>query len=275
MNKFCLFLTTAALTAFCDGLYGKNPAATAAAEATPEYTVLENPTVDLASFPKDKEGWYVIFDGTTLDGWRGYGKHYVPSKWRVENGMIRLDGKMPGGEGGDLIFACKFGNFELELEWMISERGNSGILYLGREVATTREGRQVIEPLYISCPEYQVFDNASYPGAAPKYLAASLYDMIPAVPQNARPHGEWNKAKIRVYKGAVVHVQNDRNVVEYNLWTPQWTEMLEKSKFSRQERPLAFELLDDCGGPRREGYIGFQDHGDDVWYRNIRVRVLE
>ena len=84
-----------------------------------------------------------------------------------------------------------------------------------------------------------------------------------------------NKAKIMVYKGTVVHGQNDQNVLEYHLWTPQWTEMLEKSKFSPEKWPLAFELLNNCGGAQREGYIGFQDHGDDVWFRNIRIKVLD
>lgn len=99
--------------------------------------------------------------------------------------------------------------------------------------------------------------------------------MIPAVPQNQKPFGEWNKAKIMVYKGTVVHGQNDKNVLEYHLWTPQWTEMLENSKFSPEKWPLAFELLNNCGGENHEGYIGLQDHGDDVWFRNIRIKVLD
>ena len=120
-----------------------------------------------------------------------------------------------------------------------------------------------MEPIYISCPEYQVLDNENHPdaklGVDGNRKSASLYDMIPAVPQNAKPYGEWNKAKIMVYKGTVVHGQNDQNVLEYHLWTPQWTEMLEKSKFSPEKWPLAFELLNNCGGAQREGYIGFQD----------------
>ena len=99
--------------------------------------------------------------------------------------------------------------------------------------------------------------------------------MIPAVPQNQKPFGEWNKAKIMVYKGTVVHGQNDENVVEYHLWTPQWTEMLQASKFSQEKWPLAYELLNNCGGANREGYIGLQDHGDDVWFRNIKVKILD
>ena len=165
------------------------------------------------------------------------------------------------------------------MEWKISKGGNSGILYLAQEVEAEKNGQMKLQPIYISSPEYQVLDNENHPdaklGVDGNRKSASLYDMIPAVPQNQNPFGEWNKAKIMVYKGTVVHGQNDQNVLEYHLWTPQWTEMLEKSKFSPEKWPLAFELLNNCGGAQREGYIGFQDHGDDVWFRNIRIKVLD
>ena len=249
MKKTLLFSVCAALTASlvsCGGPGGKAKTAETAdaktaKKAVPEYTVVDNAQVDLASFPQDKDGYYVIFDGKTLNGWRGYGKDKAPSRWTVEDGAIKFNGSGGGeaqtGEGGDLIFAKKFKNFELEMEWKVSKGGNSGIFYLAQEV--------------------------------------TLYDMIPAVPQNQNPFGEWNKAKIMVYKGTVVHGQNDKNVVEYHLWTPQWTEMLENSKFSSEKWPLAFELLNNCGGENHEGYIGLQDHGDDVWFRNIRVKILD
>ena len=99
--------------------------------------------------------------------------------------------------------------------------------------------------------------------------------MIPAKPQNSKPHGEWNKVKILCNKGTDVHYQNDEPVVEYHLWTPQWTEMLQASKFSEEKWPVAFNLLNNCGGENHEGYIGLQDHGDDVWFRNIKVTILD
>ena len=253
-------------------------------EGAPEYIRVDKPQVDLASVPVDKDGYYVLFDGTSLNGWRGYGKDNVPSRWTVEDGCIKFSGTGTGegqtGEGGDLIFARKFKNFILELEWRVSKGGNSGIFYLAQEVKTVREdGSEKYEPIYISSPEYQVLDNANHPdaflGVDGNRQSASLYDMIPAKPQNSNAFGEWNKAKIMVYKGTVVHGQNDANVVEYHLWTDQWTQMLQASKFSQEKWPLAFELLNNCGGENHEGYFGLQDHGDDVWYRNIRIKVME
>ena len=248
-------------------------------EGAPEYIRVDKPQVDLASVPVDKDGYYVLFDGTSLNGWRGYGKDNVPSRWTVEDGCIKFSGTGTG-EGGDLIFARKFKNFILELEWKVSKGGNSGIFYLAQEVKTVREdGSEKYEPIYISSPEYQVLDNANHPdaflGVDGNRQSASLYDMIPAKPQNSNAFGEWNKAKIMVYKGTVVHGQNDANVVEYHLWTDQWTQMLQASKFSQEKWPLAFELLNNCGGENHEGYFGLQDHGDDVWYRNIRIKVME
>lgn len=253
------------------------------ASAVPAYKVVDNPCVDLSAFPVDKDGYYVIFDGKTLNGWRGYGKENAPSRWSVEDGAIKFTGSGGGeaqtGEGGDLIFAYKFKNFEFEFEWKVSKGGNSGVFYLAQEVTTEADGQTRYEPIYISCPEYQVLDNENHPdaklGVDGNRMSASLYDMIPANPQNAKPYGEWNKGKIMVYKGTVVHGQNDVNVLEYHLWTPQWTDMLKASKFAPEKWPLAFELLNNCGGENHEGYVGFQDHGDDVWFRNIRIKVLD
>ena len=246
-------------------------------------STLKGAETDSLNLPVDEDGYITIFDGKTFNGWRGYGKDRVPSKWTIEDGCIKFNGSGGGeaqdGDGGDIIFAHKFKNFELELEWKISKGGNSGIFYLAQEVTSDKDGNQVLEPIYISAPEFQGLDNANHPdaklGKDNNRQAASLYDMIPAVPQNAKPFGEWNKAKIMVYKGTVVHGQNDENVLEYHLWTPKWTEMLQASKFSEKNWPLAFQLLNNCGGDNREGFIGMQDHGDDVWFRNIRVKVLD
>ena len=237
MKKFFLFSTCLAMSVSLvagGGRGAKTKAADTKADATaqtkavPEYKVIENATVDLAGFPQDKDGYYVIFDGKTFNGWRGYGKDHVPTKWTIDNGAIKFNGSGGGeaqdGDGGDLIFTHKFKNFELEVEWKVAKGGNSGIFYLAQEVATTKDGKQKMEPIYISSPEYQVLDNENHPdaklGVDGNRKSASLYDMIPAVPQNSKPYGEWNKAKIMVYKGTVVHGQNDQNVVSTTCGLP-------------------------------------------------------
>ena len=284
MKKILLYVACAAAV-LCLASCKNKKAAPAAEEtsAVPAYEVVEKPQVDLAGFPVDDEGYIVIFDGTSLNGWRGYGKDNVPARWTIEDGCLKFTGTGAGesqsGDGGDIIFAKKFKNFEMKFDWKISKGGNSGVFYLAREVKTVKDGKEQYEPIYISSPEYQVLDNANHPdaklGKDGNRQSASLYDMIPAVPQNQNPFGEWNSGSIMVYQGTVVHAQNGVNVLEYHLWTPKWTEMLQASKFSEEAWPLAFELLNNLGGDAHEGYIGFQDHGNDVWYRNIRVKILD
>ncbi len=230
---------------------------------------------DKEVFPVDKKGYITIFDGKTLRGWRSYGTHGVSPKWTVEDGCIRFNPQAKGA-GGDIVFAHKFKNFELTMQWKISKGGNSGIFYLAQET-TNKDGN--LEPIYISCPECQVLDNENHPdaklGVDGNRKAGSLYDMIPAKPQNAKPYGEWNTITIRVYNGHVTHIQNGVQVLSYDLWTPEWTELLQKSKFSEAKWPHAFELLNNCGGDLHEGLIGMQDHGNDVWFRNIKVKELK
>lgn len=257
---------------------------TATDKAALDYKIADKQNVDLAKFPVDKDGYIVLFDGKTLNGWRGYGMDTPPASWSVQDGAITLKGSGTGEAqaegGGDLIFAHKFSNFTLELEYKISKGGNSGIFYLAQEVMGKVDGKYEYLPIWQSCSEYQVLDNDNHLdaqlGVDGNRKSASLYDMIPAKPQNAKPYGQWNKAKIVVFKGTVIHGQNDQNVLEYHLWTPKWTEMLQASKFKEGgEFPYAFELLNNMGGEKHEGYIGMQDHGDNVSYRNIRIKIME
>jgi hypothetical protein len=221
------------------------------------------------------DGAVAIFNGENFDGWRGYNRTDVPARWIIEDGAIKLNGSGGGeaqsNDGGDLIYATKFKNFELTFDYKVSKGGNSGVFILAQEVPN--------EPIYISSPEYQVLDNVNHLdaklGVDGNRMSASLYDMIPAKPQNAKPAGEWNTGGITVFKGTVIHWQNGEPVVEYHLWTPQWEELINNSKFSKDKWPLAYDLLVNLGGENHEGYIGFQDHGDDVWFRNIKVKNLD
>ncbi len=215
------------------------------------------------------EGWITLFNGTDFTGWRGYNRADMPTAWTIEDGAIKINGSGMGEagakDGGDIIYDQKFKNFELTFEWKVSEGGNSGIFYLAQEV----EGK----PIYESSPEYQILDNERHPdaklGKDNNRQSASLYDLVPAVPQNAKPAGEWNTGGIMVYKGTVVHSQNGENVVEYHLWTDAWKEMVANSKFKDWPNFL------NAGGEAQEGFIGLQDHGDDVWFRNIKIKVLD
>jgi hypothetical protein len=173
-------------------------------------------------------------------------------------------GEAGAKDGGDIIYDRKFKDFELTFEWKVSPGGNSGVFYLAQEIP----GR----PIYESAPEYQILDNERHPdaklGKNGNRKSASLYDLVPANPQNAKPAGEWNTGGIMVYQGTVVHSQNGENVVEYHLWTDDWKKMVADSKF--KDWP---EFL-NAGGENHEGYIGLQDHGNDVWFRNIKIRIL-
>ena len=168
MKKSVLFAGMAAFMmclASCGGKKAEAPATDAeeiAAEAAaPAYKVLDLPTVDLSTFPKDKDGWITMFDGKTFNGWRGYDREDVPAAWVVDDGAIHIKGSGNGEagakDGGDLVFAHKFSNFEFEFEWKVDKGSNSGVFYMIQEV----EG----QPAYISAPEYQVLDNENHPDA--------------------------------------------------------------------------------------------------------------
>ncbi|MBP6871602.1 MAG: DUF1080 domain-containing protein [Bacteroidales bacterium] len=211
-----------------------------------------------------KEGWALLFDGKSANGWRGYNKTAFPEKgWAVEEGTLHVIGSSRGeaGGGGDLLFDKKFRNFELSLEWKVSEGGNSGIFYLAQEIPG--------EPVWKSAPEMQILDNEKHPdaklGVDGNRAAGSLYDLIPGDFKAVKPAGQWNQVRIMVYKGTVVHYVNGKAVLEYHLWTEDWKNMVLNSKFKDYEWFL---------NTAEEGYIVLQDHGDDVWFRNIKIREL-
>lgn len=212
------------------------------------------------------EGWTVLFDGTSTAGWRGYDTTAFPSKgWEIVDGTLHCigsgAGEAGGAGGGDIVYDKKFSNFELSLEWKLSEGGNSGIFILGQEVPG--------EPVYMSAPEMQILDNDKHVdanlGVNGNRKAGSLYDLIPANPQNTKPIGEWNQVGIICYQGTVVFKQNGANVVEFHLWTEEWKKMVANSKFKDWPNFV---------NPAREGYIALQDHGNDVWFRNIKIKEL-
>lgn len=208
------------------------------------------------------EGFVLVFDGKSTDGWRGFQKDHAPGKWVVEEGTLRFNPRAEG-DGGDLMIDKLYSDFHLKMEWKIDSAGNSGILYLGSEDPKYRA-------IYMTAPEMQVLDNAAHPdaklGTEGNRQAGSLYDLIPARPQNFKGAGEWNQAELIVKDKHVKHIQNGKVVVEYEYGTPMWDALVARSKFPA--------LNPDWNKLQEEGYIGLQDHGNNVWFRNIKIKEL-
>ncbi len=266
MRRIFLLLTTLAIVAVGCNLSPKK-AGTESGKGNEAQKSAVVPEKNKLTASEANQGWLLLFNGQNGEGWRGVNKTEFPAGWVVEDGALKCIGSGMGeagaANGGDIIYAVRqFSNFDLKLEWKISEGGNSGIFYLGKEV----KGKEI----WRFAPEFQLLDNDRHPdallGKDGNRKAGSLYDLIPAKPQNTKPAGEWNTVEIIVYQGTVVHKQNGETIVEYHLWTPEWNEMVKNSKFPSYNP--------DWANVAKEGYIGLQDHGNDVWFRNIKIRPL-
>ena len=219
------------------------------------------------------EGWRPLFDGSSFAGWRGLGRDSVPTgHWVIEAGTIRkvasdtvptaADGQPLAG--GDLMTAETFTDFELSLEWKVSRGGNSGIKYNVSEAMST-----AAPPRHAALGfEYQILDDDRHPDAAngPTRRAAALYDMLAAGAGKAlRPVGEFNEARVVFRNGHGEHWLNGVMVLEYDVGTERFDSLLAASKYAPIEN---FAEL-------RAGHIVLQDHGDDVWFKNIKIRRFE
>jgi hypothetical protein len=211
-----------------------------------------------------KQGWVLLFDGKKFDGWRQCNGKTMPANWVIEEDAMKVvigEGKKPGeGANGDIVYgAKKFKNFELSIDWKASKMANSGIFFNVREVPG--------KPVYYASPEIQVLDNVdATDNKIDNHLAGSLYDMLPADPKTVHPAGSWNTIVIKMKDGKVTHTQNGVEVVSYTLWTPEWDALVAKSKFK------TFPGFTE--GISKEGFIGLQDHGYPVWFRNIKIKEL-
>lgn len=196
-------------------------------------------------------GWQLLFDGESLEGWRGFGMDSMPGGWEVVDGTLART-----GPSGDIVTRRVFEDFELSLEWKVGEGGNSGVFYLVNEEA---------DRIYEGAPEMQLLDDAHHPdGRSPLTSAGSDFGLYPAPRGVVRPAGEWNRARIVVRDGRVEHWLNGRKILEYRLGSEDWKSRVADSKFAQW--PLY--------GQARRGPVGLQDHGDPVWFRSIKVREL-
>ena len=197
-------------------------------------------------------GWQLLFDGNSLEGWRGYNSEFMPTGWSVENGLLTRT-----GPGGDIITEQQFGDFELYLEWLVGPGGNSGVLV--RAV----EGQ---EEVYHGAPEMQILDDAGHPdGRSPLTSAGSNYGLHGAPRGIVKPAREWNTSRIVVVNNQVEHWLNGDKVVEYELGSADWLRRVANSKFAQWP----------AYGRASRGHIGIQDHGDRVSFRNLKVREIK
>jgi len=211
---------------------------------------------NVISAEEKAQGWTSLFDGKSISEWRGF-KEEMSAKWEINNGLLHFnpDGK---GRGGDIISKQEFENFELSLEWKIEECGNSGIFF------NIVESDQ-FDRTYHSGPEMQVLDNECHPDAKIKtHRAGDLYDMIETSIVNVKPAMQWNQVQIHSNNGHYMFYQNGEKVVEFTMHTPEWDAMIAKSKF---------KSLKGFGKAKR-GHLGLQDHGNKVWFRNIKIRTI-
>ncbi len=211
----------------------------------------DTPALNTLTPAEKSEGWKLLFDGSSLKGWRGFQKKKAPDGWAVVDGALTRVGK-----AGDLITEKQYADFDLTLDWNISEGGNSGIMF------RVTEGS---EDTYETGPEMQVLDDARHPDGHNRLTSAgSAYGLYAAPAGIVKPAGEWNHVRILVQGKHVEQWLNGTRVVEYELQSPDWEAKVAASKFKQWPGY----------GRAHKGYIALQDHGDRVAYRNIKIREL-
>jgi hypothetical protein len=197
-----------------------------------------------------KDGWRLLFDGHSLQGWQPYRSGSMAG-WKAENGVLARV-----AAGSDIVTVERFADFELRLEWRLEKGGNSGIFF-----RVTDEG----EFAWHSGPEFQILDNAVHrDGKNPLTSAGSNYAVHPPVRDVTKPIGEWNGVRLIARGTHVEHWMNDVKLLEYEFESPDWAARVKASKFGKI--PIY--------GKARAGRIALQDHGDPVWYRNVKIKPL-
>lgn len=208
------------------------------------------------------DGWQLLFDGTSTKGWHTFNKNTDGAAWVAVDGTLHLDpkeikdGKVTGG--GDLMTEGEFENFHLKLEWKVDTGGNSGIIIYSVEDPK-------YEYSWHTGPELQVLDNERHKDAKiTKHRAGDLYDLVSSSPETVKPALEWNSVEIKANKGKLEEWLNGKKVLDVTLWDDNWKTMVAGSKF---------KIRPDFG-KFTKGHIGVQDHGNKVWYRNVKIKSL-
>lgn len=212
------------------------------------------------------DSWITLFDGKDTNGWHTYGKDFAGSAWKVEDGTLHLlppDKRNSKEQNGDLVTNDAYENFDLKLEWKISPKGNSGIIFY------VNEDPSKYPETYNTGPEMQVLDNGTptvlgHPDAKLyTHRAGDLYDLL-ASKEEAKPAGEWNQVEIAANNGKLDFYMNGVHSLSTTMWNDTWGQMIAISKFKDMKDFGSF----------RKGKIALQDHGGEVWFRNIKIRKL-
>ena len=200
-------------------------------------------------------GWKLLFDGKTTTGWRGWKQATAPAGWKAVDGALTRVAK-----AGDLITVEQYGSFDFTFEWRIAQNGNSGVFFHVAEA-------QDLPSTYTSGPEYQLIDNDGHPDAknGPDRLAGGNYALHAPVNAVPKPIGEWNQSRLLVNGPHVEHWLNGVKVVDYELWSADWKDRVSRSKFKTMPRY----------GLEKTGHIALQDHGNEVAFRNLKLKSLD
>jgi hypothetical protein len=207
-------------------------------------------------------GWENLSDSKRL-AWHTYGKDSLGKAWKIEDSTLHLDASVKEGwqtkDGGDIVTDKEYENFDLKLEWKISEGGNSGIMFY------VKEDSSKYKYPWETGPEMQVADNEkNEDGKVYKARAGDLYDLMAISKNVIKPAGEWNQVEIIANKGKLDFHINGEHVLSTTMWDDNWKKLIAGTKFSTMQDFGTF----------KKGRIALQDHGADVWYRNIKIKNL-
>jgi hypothetical protein len=244
----------------CGGGTGSasNDSSTVVADSSAQATAPVTDTAkNVLSDTEKAEGWVLMFNGQNLDGWHIY-KGKTSNSWVVENGELHCLGseKDKSDKRADLTSNDTYENFEFRTDWKIAPKGNSGIIYLASEDN---------DAAYQSGPEYQLIDDENFPEKLEDWQKTGAnYAMGAPLVNAAKPVGEWNHTRIVVNKGHVEHWLNGQKTADYQIGSPEWKKAKAEGKW-KDTKPY---------GETKKGHIDLQDHGSEVWFKNVKIKQL-
>ncbi len=227
--------------------------------ATPDSTTTAPPPPadNTLTAAEQAEGWQLLFDGTSKSSWHIFNNKSDGSGWVIVDGALSVDSANKTGRG-DLVSNEEYENFDLKLDWKVDTGSNSGVMFYVQEAPK-------YERTFHTGPEMQIIDNDRHADAKiTKHRAGNLYDLVSGSPENVKPAGEWNTIEIKSKDSTLEFYQNGTQIVSTKMWDANWNKMVAGSKFKQWKDFAKFN----------KGRIALQDHGDPVYFKNIKIRKL-